>query len=71
MEKSDSPWKEEILEWGLECALRKEVPDLDIPFSKEEEIRLRPVRELSRRTLIEQRVSRSRMPTRPVNLDND
>ena len=69
MSENLTGWRQEIVEWGLECARRGEVPDLEIPYSREEEARLQPVCPMPIEELVNQRVARSRLPTKPVVLD--
>ena len=33
MEESDMAWQQELVEWGLECVRRGEVPDMPIPYT--------------------------------------
>ena len=70
MEESDMAWQQELVEWGLECVRRGEVPDMPIPYSKEEDKLLKPVCDKPKSLLIEERISKSRMPMKDIDISD-
>ena len=69
MVKGDTTWKQDIVEWGLQCARTRKVPDLELPFSSAEEVRLRPVLVEDREMLIKQLTNNSRLTYREMELE--
>ena len=68
MVDGDTSWKQEVVEWCLDCLRKGEVPDLPTPYSEEEEKVLKPTCNVSKLSLIEQRISKSRMAMQPINV---
>ena len=69
MVKKEATWKQEIVAWGLECARKGQIPNLEIPFCREEEVKLRPICNIPKTELIKERITQGRFSMKPLNLD--